>query len=468
METRYILYSKIFASKYISSEIFRFVHDIQKDFNSYHYDDIEDVTWMVKQNHLGLLKEKLTNNRILSFNIKQEPYPFIITNLKDGELFIEIFKKFRSYFVLEDLFRLCVNFGSVDIVRSLDKHGYLNIDRPKGFYQSFKMDWLVCDTDIFQTLINGKFIDVCDIQELPFKLTSETLGIAIQNMSKPLDEANATNIWNTILNSWSLSIFKGIPTPIPESLKKVISETSFSTISSTRFNDFDLFSYVYENVPSLTLDQKREWFLENIYWCSEQSIGLEFLLFVIEKGMTFDVGHIDYLISMSITTSYRPLLDYILDVWQPEYQLNNIHMDTTKQVGRKDKTFFSMELVDKLLSRGLDLFLYYAICGVVQGKEDIFFKLWDKVSNRIDVKNNRIFLDSLEITEPLINRCVYTCNSTILNFLIEKGLTTDYQEYHELLRWIDFGDVPKNTYEFIVDIQQKTPYNSFFLGRFND
>jgi len=84
------------------------------------------------------------------------------------------------------------------------------------------------------------------------------------------------------------------------------------------------------------------------------------------------------------------------------------------------------------------------------------------VSNRIDVKNNRIYLDSVEISEPLLNRCVYTCNSTILNFLIEKGLTTDYQQYPELLRWIDFGDVPINTYEFIVDIKQKTPYNSYF------
>jgi len=135
-------------------------------------------------------------------------------------------------------------------------------------------------------------------------------------------------------------------------------------------------------------------------------------------------------------------------------------MRIQSRAGTKDsKNFFTMELVDKLVARGFDIFLYYATGILAQGTEDIFFKLWHMTSSRLIVQNGRILLDYADITESLLNHAVGTCNSTILNFLTEKGLPADYTEYPDLIEWIPIHNLPANAYEFTAALEPKTLYN---------
>ncbi|KAF2070212.1 hypothetical protein CYY_008473 [Polysphondylium violaceum] len=93
-----ILYKLIFNNLFLSKKIFYYLGQRPcVDGFYYKYDDIVDVGWMVRNGHLGLIRDKLRNkNSNVHLYVDMEDLFSIIAN-KDTELFVGLFEKYKYY-----------------------------------------------------------------------------------------------------------------------------------------------------------------------------------------------------------------------------------------------------------------------------------------------------------------------------------------------------------------------------------
>ncbi|KAF2070477.1 hypothetical protein CYY_008202 [Polysphondylium violaceum] len=121
-------YKSVFNNIYLSTKIFNIVHRLQLDKNSFKYEDIVDIGWMIKYDHLGLLREKInnkSNNRQQHLFIEKKDI-FLLSNT-DTELFIKVFQENKDYVLMYfDSLKASQGFAeikNVNVVRFLFENG---------------------------------------------------------------------------------------------------------------------------------------------------------------------------------------------------------------------------------------------------------------------------------------------------------------------------------------------------------
>ncbi|KAF2070854.1 hypothetical protein CYY_007825 [Polysphondylium violaceum] len=158
-----IYYKQIFNNIYLSTKIYNFIHQIQCNHYSLKYDDVVDIGWMHKNNHKGLLKEKLnnSNNNYLYIN---PSYLFSTIANNDTGLFISLFERYK-YQILnyyhQNTYKLLGKLNNVEVVKYLFDRGYgtneirLKIDRVDvdiiSYYKEKK--WLA-GTNLLRNYLN--------------------------------------------------------------------------------------------------------------------------------------------------------------------------------------------------------------------------------------------------------------------------------------------------------------------------
>ncbi|KAF2070955.1 hypothetical protein CYY_007728 [Polysphondylium violaceum] len=118
------LYRDVFGNVYLSSLIFKCVHQIQINDFSFKYKDIWGVGWMITYGHIGLLRDKIKNDANRLYVCVEELFS-IIANYKDISIFIALFELHKTavlqYMQNNENYRQVI-----DKVRSLKIFSYLH------------------------------------------------------------------------------------------------------------------------------------------------------------------------------------------------------------------------------------------------------------------------------------------------------------------------------------------------------
>ncbi|KAF2070658.1 hypothetical protein CYY_008021 [Polysphondylium violaceum] len=122
----YEVYKQVFGNIFLSTQIFKHVHQLQFYQYGLEYDDIVDIGWMYKHNHKGLLKEKLNNSNNYLYMDGEILFTKIAND--DTELFITLFERFKHH-VLGYYYRKNDNdwskyLNNFDVVKYLFNRGY--------------------------------------------------------------------------------------------------------------------------------------------------------------------------------------------------------------------------------------------------------------------------------------------------------------------------------------------------------
>ncbi|KAF2074176.1 hypothetical protein CYY_004520 [Polysphondylium violaceum] len=152
-------YKQIFSDKYLSTQIFKHVQQIQHNHNSLKYDDIVDIGWMYKHNHRGLLKDKLNNSNKYLYLDGRDLFTIIANS--DTKLFIRLFERYKhsvlKYYYEAGLDRVSQELNNIDVVKYLFGGGYgreirkIRLDRIdiKVLEYYLKNQWLKPEISIF-------------------------------------------------------------------------------------------------------------------------------------------------------------------------------------------------------------------------------------------------------------------------------------------------------------------------------
>ncbi|KAF2070661.1 hypothetical protein CYY_008024 [Polysphondylium violaceum] len=212
----YQYYQQIFNHKYLSTQIFKHVHQIQCNHYSLKYDEIVDIGWMHKYNHKGLLKEKLNNSNNSNNNLYIKPkYLFTAIANNDTELFISLFERYKyltlDYYLFHSDEILSI-LNNIEVVKYLFQRGYarqvyeIKIDKVDRDIIFFYIDnkWLKPTISIFSQYIREL--------EQENQTARTDLQDSIQLIVKHLENPNLNH----------LDFFKLVRYPIPSLIQQLL------------------------------------------------------------------------------------------------------------------------------------------------------------------------------------------------------------------------------------------------------
>jgi len=160
------LYRQVFQNIVIAKEIFKQVREIQLEFsnNSFKYEDIDSVNWMIENGHIGLLRDKFkfikNNNSTQGLVLDIHPYHLSkrVGNI-DTQMFIYLFEHDKSLTLLQyqNLVNLRIkSIRNIEVVKYLFENDYgstLELDK-------IKISKL--NIDVLQYLLDNKWIEPSD------------------------------------------------------------------------------------------------------------------------------------------------------------------------------------------------------------------------------------------------------------------------------------------------------------------
>ncbi|KAF2070479.1 hypothetical protein CYY_008204 [Polysphondylium violaceum] len=147
------IYTLVFSHKYIANKIFNAVHQLQLYNNSFKYEDIVDVEWMIENNHIQLLKDKLKRNTPLFVTPN---HLFMDIGDKYTDIFIALFEPnhyradFLDYYCTNEFLEGITN---VQVVKYLFDKGLGREYIMSGFHQLFKIN-----TNVLQYLVDNGYV----------------------------------------------------------------------------------------------------------------------------------------------------------------------------------------------------------------------------------------------------------------------------------------------------------------------
>ncbi|KAF2069153.1 hypothetical protein CYY_009531, partial [Polysphondylium violaceum] len=190
------LYRFIFNNVILSRKIFAYVHKIQYYRRSLRYDDIVDINWMIKYNHLSLLREKLNNGSTMFvkgdvFSISNG-YHLLIN--KDFELFKRVFERYKYDFGSLELFDILDSINNLEAVKWIYESGYGRKIQHLVFTKDSNPEILryLIENNWFQVLHDSLLKDVRVSKKSTY--TPEILQVFKEHMSTPITSEQAKEI----------------------------------------------------------------------------------------------------------------------------------------------------------------------------------------------------------------------------------------------------------------------------------
>jgi len=419
-----------------------------------------------------IINNSSKSSSLLSLNIKNNiNYLSILTRITDKELFITLYERFKHLINVNHIVKILLvdnnsnnsNSNNTIPIIALAEKGYLTVDEPMNFYKdSFPPDqWHRVNHQILNTLFQYKYIDLNwnNIDDFHFKFTPDSLDVLLnhtiqkQQQQKRKDQEQqpikinvASKLLSLLLNSGHPMILNHRIRQILEPYKKtIVSGLLYSQLVTSEINDSDLFIYIVENHNNISSDQKNLWFLSILPKGSFRNVDILRYLIETVKIVAFDTDKIiKFIIEHSLKQKQNnSIINYVLDVWQPEYtfetlDLSNyispntkLSLSTSSFNQQQQQQCLDLKLLEKLMDRGLDVFLFWTCNYFETGLEEIFYRLWQRVSDRIRVTPEKIYLrrsehsysDEQDISTPILKRCFFVCNSELISFLVKQGLT---------------------------------------------
>ncbi|KAF2069900.1 hypothetical protein CYY_008786 [Polysphondylium violaceum] len=444
-------FNLVFRNKYIVTEIFKKVHEIQQNDNSLHYEEIKDVIWMIKYNHYGLLREKIRNNELLYLNNKSPNYIVTFTSIKYTDLFIILYERFKPILLSMDYFiNQCKAANRVDLITVLGERGHLLLHGPSPTF-------VPENPDILKVLVANKNFNFGEIDTFRMGHTAESLAIVMQNVKLPLTQSDADKLWVLLIKSGRPNVFK----EVAQLLKPFKCSFPFRKTNYVQIKDMDLFIHIWETSTHLDIHQKRSWVMEKIITDPNSVSLLSYLRNRKDPVIEYMEDCIDFVIENCIKEQSKVTLNYILDEWLPNHTLEELDLGLDMYNRSFESGFYSKRFVEKLLDRGLDLFKYWISCCVDHGAEDIFYMLWERYSDRIRVRGSKIYLKEKKFTEQditsiILERCFFISNIQVMAFLFDKGLNLDHGTYSLAFSHLGLQN-PKVSMEFIQFLEKSYP-----------
>jgi len=191
---------------YLCKKIFTSVHMIQRPYNSLCYNDIVEMDWMIKYNHIGLLKDKLKRTCLLSG--AKNLFPLINREL---ELFMVLYHQYKQIQIqqkqviqqqeLVSHFEMVINYNNISAVKWMCENGYAVELQEKNLV--FSKD---TDPEILRYLITNGWFRVTYRSILAnYKHTLSHYSIPVlqvfrDNTPTPINNSQASEIINELLN----------------------------------------------------------------------------------------------------------------------------------------------------------------------------------------------------------------------------------------------------------------------------
>ncbi|KAF2070478.1 hypothetical protein CYY_008203 [Polysphondylium violaceum] len=252
------LYTLVFNNIYISNKIFNTVHQLQLYNNSLKYNDIVYVDWMIENNHIGLIKDKLKRN--IQLHVELE-YLFTTVANKSTDIFIGLFKanKYRhlKYIQQVGLQELITNLDNVDVAKYLFEQSFIKELKILNFHQLYCID-----TQVLQYLVESGYCKPTfeslllstskgiNMYYNPTKLetTRNKIEIILNFIQTiPLSNDHSTTIINSLL--------KNPPPLVFDSIKKLLDQRVVRPIAIKEIKKKETEYYDYNSITPILPDE---------------------------------------------------------------------------------------------------------------------------------------------------------------------------------------------------------------------
>ncbi|KAF2074082.1 hypothetical protein CYY_004611 [Polysphondylium violaceum] len=441
----YKFYSLVFNNNFISAKIFKIVNEIQKNRNSLKYTDIDDVGWMINNNHLGILSDKIKSGQVLSLNInRNRDYLKVICGVRDQDLFIWLFDRFPEFFSIDDVILQCLNDNLIEPIKTLFHKGYLyNLKPPQFLNQVYKTITPV-KSEIIGLLLECGYFDTEYLYKLNFNHIPSSLDLIIQSLHKPLDKIWVKRIWELVLQSGHPSIFTN---DIQQILQGYSVKLEYCILKNRNIRDLQLFLFLWNNNESITIDNKKEWLFTLLKSSGDEKVLM--LKTIIENDQTFIINDkdIENTFQIALDRFSQPMLEYLFE-WKPNYMLNDFSISIKNFNPEPDALpRLDFEFLCKLMDKGFDAIPFLIKFDFIGRHDDNLFlyrnlllKLFKKYRNRFqftEIEHNVpqiVYLPNSWDLGDIVDIAFQNCCTETIEFLIQNGYNFRFCQLHFMTR----------------------------------
>ncbi|KAF2069152.1 hypothetical protein CYY_009530 [Polysphondylium violaceum] len=416
------LYRFVFNNIFLSQRIFAFVHKIQYYCRSLRYDDIVDVNWMIKNNHLSLLREKISNGSILYIN---DCVYELIT--KDFELFKMVHERFKyeSLTTRTDAIGKLFSTNHFEAIKWIFERGY-------GFEMPLKRLLFTENSDpkILRYLIENRWTLLCNsildnFTNISSTYTPEILRVFKEYTPAPITGQQAEFIINCLLESPAPLVFESLSSLFQDNIEPFYVSKHLIT---SDLSNYPIIEYLIEKKLC-----KDESFLKPIYDKLKLLFNMnEF----IDKVYLLDQSNNNSNSNNEFMQQREIKLQQLIDQYFPQRFTNDSKIYTDYHENLVRIVNLPTDVIVKLLDHGLEFDITW-FQNIVNYANKQFFRIWNIFKSRDQVKflpkEIQFYPNSVERSEPLNPEFGwYRTDIYVIEFLVQQGYSPDVlYEYFE-------------------------------------
>ncbi|KAF2069794.1 hypothetical protein CYY_008889 [Polysphondylium violaceum] len=404
------LYRNVFNNKFLSFCILKKIGDLQSDRNSLHYCDIVDVGWMVNNNHLGVLSEKLQRSEMLGFGMTANDLQCIY-RIRDKRLFGNVFERFKYQLLDTNVMEPLISSGNVHALEYVFDKGY-----NRDFYIHGKSYFNHLTTpEMMQCLIGNGWIQVkamtmVDILKYnkEFTFSQEIIDVFVHHTPVPIEHDDAKEITKYLLQkNPNYMVFKAL----------------YQLFRNPVMVEFPIGDYYFYD----TVMEPRFYILLLELGVMDQPLQSNL------KDPSF-ASRVKLLAFMKVSQDPSEMNR---EVWKRIQQLIPHPLPTIDKCTRKyldhhlDKIFVCANTTTVLLDMGLPLdWTWFSNC-LKWGSNKLFFRIWDRMAAQIAVNGNSIVFGKKkkQVSSIILGQCLQDTNTEVVEFLGRLGFKIDFSKF---------------------------------------
>ncbi|KAF2070146.1 hypothetical protein CYY_008531 [Polysphondylium violaceum] len=282
------IFKSIFLNKYLREKIYDCLRNNKVAAISYKYEDIVDVDWMLKNKHLGLLKEKLKRGFILSDSVHLSSSLFSFIANTDTQLFLMLFQK-NKYEHIEywdtNINKIVSHLQNLEVLEYMYTHGYAR--------ELFHLQLDEINFSIIKYLVDKRWYTVTASSLINYfhyknhwsENSKQIMDLIVENIPCPLSLEQEAQITRILSRYRSTTFFEALSPLVTDTIEPNHKRIKVDNQPAVNFNDI---KEILEKYPAPISIQDARLILSNNSNHSILYSDTESLFQLLDRGLVLD------------------------------------------------------------------------------------------------------------------------------------------------------------------------------------